>query len=94
MLRMWIIDQLGADDEDTDWSPEALAVDTIAALTLAPAEARTIAEHWRDLPIEQIVELRRHKNLTAHLVRLVHRLQPGPVRDQLDSWAKVRQYLP
>ncbi|MEU3552160.1 hypothetical protein [Streptomyces longwoodensis] len=32
MLRMWVIEQLGPDDTDPDWNPEALAVDTLAAL--------------------------------------------------------------
>ncbi len=94
MLRMWMIEQLGPDDEDHDWSPETLAADTIAALALTPAEARALADHWRGLAVEQIGELRRHKNLTAHLDRLVNHLQPSPVRDQLLAWTVTRQHLP
>ncbi|MDO0909348.1 hypothetical protein QQM39_00220 [Streptomyces sp. DT2A-34] len=78
MLRMWMIDHLGPENEDEDWSPETLAADTVAALSLTPAEARALADHWRDLAVEQIGELRRHKNLTAHLDRLVCYLQAGP----------------
>ena len=94
MLRMWVIDHLGPDNETQDWSPETLAADTIAALSLTPVEARARADQWRDLPIEQIGELRRHKNLTAHLDRLVCHLQAGPIRDRLLAWAETRQYLP
>ncbi|MEU6019778.1 hypothetical protein ABZ826_39340 [Streptomyces sp. NPDC047515] len=93
MLRMWVIDHLGLDDEDQDWSPETLAADTVTALALTSAEARALADHWRDLAVEQIGELR-HKNLTAHLDRLVDRLQPSPVRDQLLVWAETRRHLP
>lgn len=93
MLRTWVIDQLGPDD-DPNWSPETLAADTIAALALSPAEARALADHWRDLGVEQIGELRRHKNLTAHLDRLVNHLEPGPARNQLLAWAETRQHLP
>ena len=94
MLRMWVIDELGPDDEDPDWSPEKLAADTITALALTPAEARALADHWRDLAIEQIGELRRHRNLTAHLGWLVEHLQPSPVRDLLLAWTETRQHLP
>ncbi|MFJ8437169.1 hypothetical protein ACIQ9P_38345 [Kitasatospora sp. NPDC094019] len=93
MLRTWIIDQFGP-DEDPDWSPEKLAADTLAALTLAPAEARVLADRWRDLPVEQIGELRRHKNLTTHLDRLANHLEPGPVRDRLIDWTEARSHLP
>lgn len=48
----------------------------------------------RGLPIEQIDELRRHKNLTAHLDELVHVLQPGPTKDRLVAWREVRKLLP
>ncbi|MGP3637253.1 hypothetical protein ACTU45_28575 [Streptomyces sp. 24-1644] len=94
MLRMWVIDQLGPDDEDHDWSPETLAADTVAALALTPAEARALADHWRDRAVEQIGELRRHKTLTAHLDRLIEHLQPSPVRDQLLAWTETRRHLP
>jgi hypothetical protein len=55
-----------AADADPDWNPEALANDTLAALSLEPRRAESLAAGRRDLPIEQIGDLRRHKNLTAH----------------------------
>ncbi|GHH25361.1 hypothetical protein [Streptomyces lanatus] len=94
MLRMWLIDKLGPDTEDHDFSPEALAVDTVTALALTPGEAHALAGHWRDLAVEQIGELRRHRNLTAHVDRLVCHLQPGPIRDRLLAWTEIRRDLP
>jgi hypothetical protein len=94
MLRMWVIERLGPDDTDPDWSPEALASDTLEALTSTPAQAAALADGWRDLAIEQIRELRWHKNLTAHVERLVGYLAPGPVHDQLLTWTATRQFLP
>ncbi|QKW06210.1 hypothetical protein HUT18_07125 [Streptomyces sp. NA04227] len=94
MLRMWVIDQLGPDDTDLDWRPDALASDTLAALTCTPAQAAALADRWRDLAIEQIRELRWHKNLTAHVDRLVGYLAPGPIRDELLVWTATRQRLP
>lgn len=94
MLRTWVIDRLGPDATDPDWSPEALASDTLAALSLTPTQAAGLAAHWRGLAIEQIRELRRHKNLTAHLVVLVGHLAPGPVRERLVAWTETRTLLP
>lgn len=94
MLRMWVIDRLGPDDTDPDWSPEALASDTLDALTFTPTQAAGLAEGWCDLPIEQIHELRWHKNLTAHLESLVGYLAPGQVRERLVTWTATRPLLP
>ncbi|MFK0173768.1 hypothetical protein ACIQU5_33810 [Streptomyces sp. NPDC090306] len=94
MLRMWVIDRLGPDETDADWSPEALASDTLDALPLTPTQAVALAEDWRDRPTEQIRELRRHKNLTTHLEGLVGYLEPGPVREQLVTWTAARRLLP
>lgn len=94
VLRMWVIDRLGPDDTDPDWSPKALAADTLDALTFTPTQAAALADGWRDLPIEQIRELRWHKNLTAHLESLVGHLAPGPIRDRLVIWSATRQFLP
>ncbi|BCJ39667.1 hypothetical protein GCM10010168_78780 [Actinoplanes ianthinogenes] len=93
MLRAWVIQHLGP-DEDPDWNPEILATDTLAALTVDPERARTMSANWRDLPIEQIGELRRQKILTAHLDRLVDLLRPGATKDRLVVWAQVRELLP
>jgi hypothetical protein len=93
-LRMWIIDHLGPDDDDPDRSPDALASDTLGTLRLTPSQAGALGDRWRELPIEQIRELRRHKNLTAHLADLVGRTGPGPTRDLLLAWDGVRHRLP
>ncbi|WSA79989.1 hypothetical protein OG930_32810 [Streptomyces sp. NBC_01799] len=94
MLRMWVIDQPGSDDKDPDWSPETLASETVAALDLTPPQASALVGRWRDLAIEQIHDLRRHKNLTAHLDRLVNHIEPSPTRDQLLIWTHLRRLLP
>lgn len=92
-LRTWVIEHL-CTDTDPDWNPEALANDTLAVLSLEPRRAESVAAGWRDLPVEQIGDLRRHENLTAHVDRLMPSLPPGPIKDQLASWASVRQQLP
>jgi hypothetical protein len=94
MLRTWVIEHLGPEDENSDWSPEELGADTLAALAMSPSDAATLATNWRELPIEQIRELRRHRNLTGHLKWLIGHLQPGPTRDRLLPWIDTRQLLP
>ncbi|MFI6864333.1 hypothetical protein ACIBKZ_31300 [Streptomyces sp. NPDC050421] len=92
-LRTWIIQHVGP-GTDPDWDPEALAADTLAALTLAPGRARSLSTGWHDLPAERINELRRHKNMTAHVDQLVHLIPSGPTKDRLRSWIDVRKHLP
>ncbi|WP_431045321.1 hypothetical protein ACQUSR_27660 [Streptomyces sp. P1-3] len=94
MLRTWVIDHLGPDEDEPDFAPETLASDTLAALALTPADARALAVNWCQLPVDQIQELRRHKNLTAHLSTLANYLQLGPSRDQLLIWLQTREELP
>ncbi|MFM9588133.1 hypothetical protein ACKI1J_01345 [Streptomyces scabiei] len=94
MLRMWVIERLGPVPGDRLWDPEALAADTVSALELTPVAARALAEHWPDLAIEKIGELRRHRNLTAHAGELAGHLSPGPVRDLLLTWSETRPHLP
>jgi hypothetical protein len=92
-LRAWVIEHLGP-GTDPEWDPEVLAADPLAALTVDPKDARTMSTGWRDRPIEQIGELRRRKNLTAHMDRLVDLLQPGPGKDRFVTWLEVRELLP
>jgi hypothetical protein len=92
-LRTWVVEHIGTDGE-RDWNPEALATDTLAALRLAPYRAESLAAGWRGLPVEQIAELRRHKNMTAHLDRLMPVLLPGPVKERIARWVSVRRFLP
>ena len=94
MLRMWVIDHLGPEEEDPNWSPDRLASDTLDALALTPSEAEALASNWRELPIEQIRELRQHKNLTLHLDSLIRYLRPSSQRDQLLLWTETRILLP
>ncbi|MFE2572037.1 hypothetical protein [Streptomyces mirabilis] len=93
-LRTLIIDRLGPDRQDFDWDPDLLASDILATLTLTPTHARELSCHWHALPTDQIAELRRLKNGTAPLQRLLRHLQPGPTCDQAREWLAVRDLLP
>ncbi|WP_254552185.1 hypothetical protein [Kitasatospora sp. MMS16-BH015] len=92
-LRTWVIGHLGP-DTDPAWNPETLAEDTLTVLSLDPSVAESTARDWPDLPIEEIVALRRHKNLTAHVERLMSDLPPGLLKEHLATWAAARRHLP
>lgn len=91
-LRMWIIEQFGPDG-DPYWDPEALAADTLAALTLDADQATAMATNWRGLQREQIRDLHRHRGLTIHVDRLVGHLPAGPARERLVGWVGFGQHL-
>ncbi|CAG6391942.1 hypothetical protein SCOCK_140140 [Actinacidiphila cocklensis] len=60
-----------------------------------PGDRQAVPEEGRrELPIEQIRELRWCGNLTAHLHNLVGYLEPGPVRERIVTWAATRQRRP
>lgn len=77
-----------------DWNPEQVVADIVTALKLAPAQARDLSARWTTLPIDRIGELRRIKNTTAPLERLLRHLPPGPIRDQAQEWLAIRHLLP
>ncbi|MFI8369987.1 hypothetical protein [Streptomyces sp. NPDC085466] len=89
-----MIEHLGPENDGSGWKAEALGADSLAALALSPSEASTFATDWRELRLEEIRELRRHKNLTAHLDRLIGPLKPGPTRDRLLLRIDTRALLP
>ncbi|MFE5488946.1 hypothetical protein ACFQ7Z_03100 [Streptomyces virginiae] len=93
-LRTQMIEQLGADTSDRDWDPAEVVADLLSAVTMAPAEARALCAGWQALPIEQIGALRRIKNVTASLGRLLDHLEPGPLHAQAREWVTVRHLLP
>ncbi|MEU1532043.1 hypothetical protein [Streptomyces fagopyri] len=71
-----------------------MASDPRDEIRLGPSDAVARALEWRELPIGRTRELRRHKNVTAHLERPVSHLPPGPVRDRLLLWSEPRRSLP
>lgn len=93
-LRTFIISKLGPDPEDPDWSPEQVVRDVLAAVPLTPEQARGLSEHWRDLPVDRIRELREIKNLTGPLQELLGHLHPGRLHAQAQEWLHARTALP
>ncbi|MGW6202595.1 hypothetical protein ACWF9B_02940 [Streptomyces sp. NPDC055089] len=39
-------------------------------------------------------ELRRHKNMTAHVEQLMRLVPSGTTKDRLGAWIDVRRHLP
>ncbi len=93
-MRGLLIRELGSVAGDPAWDLAVLVRDVLATTTLTIGQARELAEHWSDLPIEQIRVLRRHKNLFAPLVPLAERLPDGDEAEQVIAWLALRPALP
>jgi len=93
-LRTHIIDSLGPDPQDTDWNPDLVAREILAALTLTPAQARELSDHWQTRSKDQIGELRRLKSTIAPLQQLLRHIQPRPLHDQAQEWLAIQELLP
>jgi hypothetical protein len=93
-VRSLLIHELGPVPGDDKWDPAVLARDVLAIVTLAPQEAHELAAQWRALPREQVLLLRRHKNLLAPLVSVVDQLPAGPDAEHVQRWLEVRPNLP
>ncbi|GII25361.1 hypothetical protein Pme01_49580 [Planosporangium mesophilum] len=93
-LRSLLVRELGPVPGDGTWDVAALLRDVLAVVTLAPDQARELAERWQTLPVEQIQLLRRHKNLLTPLVPLADRLPAGSDAERVRAWLAVRPDLP
>ncbi|MFU8850098.1 hypothetical protein ACNAW0_03775 [Micromonospora sp. SL1-18] len=93
-LRTVLIQELGSVPGDQNWERAALVRSVLAAVTLTPDQAGELAERWQALPVDQILLLRRHKNLLASLAPLVDQLPAGPDAERVRTWLLVLPNLP
>jgi hypothetical protein len=74
--------------------PEAMLDRLFRSLPMTADEARGRAAHWRDLPLPQVLELRKVKNLLTPGLAIA-RLAPVPrFEGDVDTWGAVRPLLP
>ncbi|MER7443680.1 hypothetical protein [Micromonospora avicenniae] len=93
-LRCLLIQEVGSVPGDQHWDRSALVRSVLAAVTLTPARATELAERWRTLPTEQILLLRRHKQLVGPLAALVDQLPAGPDTERVRTWLAMLPKLP
>lgn len=93
-MRALLINELGPLPGDETWDPAALVRSVLATTTLHPQAASELARRWRALPREEMLLLRRHKNLLAPLTMVIDRVPAGSDRDVARAWLAVRASLP
>jgi hypothetical protein len=93
-LRCYVISRLGANPHVEASDLAALVRVAASAIDLTPDLARELSSRWRDLPREQILMLRRHKNLLAPLALVADQLPDGPEADRIRALLPVEPDLP
>jgi hypothetical protein len=93
-IRALLINELGPIPGDTPWDPTALTQRVLATTTLRPERAADLAREWKTLPYQEILRLRRHKNLLSPLTTIIDQLPDGKDRDHIRAWYVVLPNLP
>jgi hypothetical protein len=93
-MRALLINELGPLPGDETWDSAALVRSVLVTTTLHPQTANELARRWRALPREDILLLRRHKNLLATLAMVFDQVPDGSDRDIARAWLAVRPSLP
>jgi hypothetical protein len=93
-MRALLINELGPLPGDETWDPAALVRSVLATTTLHPQTAGELAHRWTALPPEDILLLRRHKNLLGALATVIDQVPDGSDRDIARAWLAVRPSLP
>jgi hypothetical protein len=93
-MRAFVIGELGPAGND-QWHPPAVLRSILATLTLEPDAADALAQRWRELPVAEILLLRRHRNLIGGPLAMVLEHVPDGVDAQLARrWLAVLPRLP
>jgi hypothetical protein len=80
-MRALLINEFGPLPGDETWDPAALVRSALATTTLHPRAAGELAHRWTALPREDILLLRRHKNLLGALATVIDQVPDGSDRD-------------
>ena len=93
-LRCFVVSRLGARPQDEPADLACLVQVAAAAIELTPDQALDLSSRWRELPLDQIVMLRRHKNLLAPLTLVADQLPAGRETDRIRALLALRPALP
>lgn len=93
-MRAFVIRELGPTG-DEPWHPGAALREILAMLTLEPERADELALNWRELPVSEILLLRRHRNLVDFpLATVVDHVPDGVDARLARRWLAVLPRLP
>ncbi|MFD3331056.1 hypothetical protein ACFWV1_00105 [Streptomyces sp. NPDC058700] len=94
-VRAYMIHEFGASDSDAARQPALLCSYVLENIDMTRAEAASMAEDWRSRPREQLLHLRRIKNMLAPLATVQHLLgADDPLRQEGEAWLALVPKLP
>ncbi|MFE2555563.1 hypothetical protein ACFXGT_05925 [Streptomyces sp. NPDC059352] len=94
-VRAYMIQEFGACESDAARQPALLCTYVMENIDMARAEAASMAEDWRSRPREQLLHLRRIKNMVAPLATVQHLLGvDDPLRQEVEAWLALVPKLP
>jgi hypothetical protein len=95
-LRCALIGLLGPRSNSSWVDPQRVLSDFRATLDLTPHEAEGMSGHWRDMPREEIMRLRRIKTRLTQMLPIRDTLEQrdGSAIADLDRWFSLLPHLP
>lgn len=94
-VRGYLIINFGPTRDEGTRDPQDLARTAISALDLSREEVAAAAQGWRDLPIAEILALRRVKNVLTALRQIQKELPPEEeLTEEIRVWVDLIPFLP
>ncbi|KOX23752.1 MULTISPECIES: hypothetical protein [unclassified Streptomyces] len=94
-VRAYLIREFGPDDTDPARDLAALRADVVRNLSMSLETAARLAGEWQALPREQVLRLRRVKNLLSTLRPVLPLLEDGDSSvEELRAWLELAPRLP
>lgn len=73
---------------------EELVTEILEAITAEPARVMQISRNWQSLPVSEIRELRRIKNLLRPCMELAGEIRSASLTSRLSEWSEIPAMLP
>lgn len=94
-VRSYMIQEFGVSESNEVRNPTALYAYIIGNIGMSPTEAALMATNWRNAPREQMLRLRRAKNMIAPLAAIQGILgEYGPIHPDIAAWLTLIPRLP
>ncbi len=73
---------------------EVLVAEILDAIMLEPARVVELSNDWQSLPVSEIRELRRIKNILRPCMKLASEIRSVPLANRLHHWSEIVAGLP
>ncbi|MEU0664683.1 hypothetical protein ABZ508_01180 [Streptomyces lavendulocolor] len=94
-VRVYMIRQFGVSASDEARQPDRLCEDVLKNIGSSIDEVARLATDWRSLQREEMLYLRRLKNILTPLTEIADLLNPADsIHDEIAPWLALRPRLP